>query len=450
MISRRFRLALAVLVVVGGVAGGLIWWRHGAADRVEPPIINLEGENDPDLANVIDDARTKVLRQPRSAEAWGWLGKVLLANGHGDDSLVCFAQAERLDPSEPRWPYLRGVAQQAINPDDALPFFREAARRVSGEDEAADVVRLRYAEALMRKGEAGQAGELLRGILQHDPDNARALLDLGILAGNANEPDEAREYLLRCAGSPITRQRAATRLSALYLQKGDPTTAERYRKSARQYPRDPDGPDPYAEEYKDLLIGRRARLLRAEGLIRSGALAEAVQLLQPMAAADDAEPEVYVKLGMALGMLGRYHDAEVVLRRDLALGHDQTQAHYFLCEAVFRQAEQSGDRAGFEEAAKEARAALARKPDHADAHLCLGRALAKLDKPDEALAELGQAVRLSPESTDAQLHLGLALLAAGRKEDGLAHLEKAVELAGDGDHRPREALKKARGEQAPP
>jgi tetratricopeptide (TPR) repeat protein len=444
MISRRYWLALAAFLIVGGVAGGVLWWRHGTTDRVEPPVVDLEGENEPTLAKVIDDARARVLREPRSVEAWGMLGKVLLANGHGEDARPCFAEASRLDPTDPRWPYLRGVAQQAISPDPALPFFQEAARRARGADPAADVVRLRYAEGLMRTGQTAEAETLLREVLKHQPDEPRVLLDLGSLAMEAGDLETAETNLLRCAASPLTRQRATTRLSRLYLQKGDSAAAERYRNQARRYPRDGDGPDPYAEEYKELLIGRRARLLRAEGLLRSGAVQESVQLLQPLVDAEDAEPEAYVKLGMALAMLGRYREAEGVLRRDLNAGHDQAQAHYFLCVSLFHQAEQSDSRAGFEEAEKEARAALTRKPDHAYAHLYRGLALGKLGQPQDALVELEQAVRISPESIDPELHLGQALLAAGQKEKGIAHLEKAVDLAGDDDPRPREALKKWR------
>src|SRR5262249_4711372 len=162
------------------------------------------------------------------------------------------------------------------------------------------------------------------------------------------------------------------------------------------YPRDADGPDPYADEYKALLVGRRARLLRAEGLVRSGAIQEAVELFQPLIDSGAAEPEAHAKLGMALPLLGTYRDPKLVLRRGLAQ-HDQAQGRYFLCVSVFHQAEERGSRARFAEAANQARLALARKPDHAYAHLYLGLALGKLNKPKEALAELEQAVRLSPE-----------------------------------------------------
>ncbi len=446
MISRRTGVAVAAVVVLGGALGGLAWRYRGAPDRAQPPVIDLAGENDPALERAVEDARSKVLRQPGSAEAWGWLGKVLLANGIGEDSLVCFAEASRLAPAEPRWPYLRGLAQQAISPDAAVPFFQEAVRRLAGEGPAADVVRLHCAEALMRKGETAEAKGLLQEVLRHDPDNPRALLAAGMLAERANDLEAARSYLVRCLGRPLARQRAATRLAALSLRKGDPAAAERYRQQARRFPRDAEGPDPYADEYKALLVGRRARLLRAQGLIRAGAIQEAVELLQPMVNADDAELEAYVKLGMALALLGKYREAEAVLRRGLARGQDQAQGHYFLCVAVFHQAERQGarGRAGFEEAAAQARLALARKPDHAFARLYLGLALDKLGKPSEALAELEQAARISPESTDPQLHLGEALLARGQQQRGYAHLEKAIELAGDSDPRPRKALTKWR------
>ncbi len=320
-----------------------------------------------------------------------------------------------------------------------MPLFREATRRAHS-GPAANIVRLRYAEALARKGETAEATRLLHEVLRNNPDEVRAIFQLGVLASDANDLDEAEADFLKCVSSPLTRQRATTRLAGLARDKA---AAEQYIKQAKSYPpRDPEGPDPYADEYKALLVGRRARLIRAEGLLRAEAIPEAVQILEPLTTVDDAEPEAFVKLGMAYAMLGKYPEAEKVLRRGLAGGHDQVQAHYFLCVALFHQAEKSGARSGFEEAAEQARQTIALKPDHAYAHLYLGLSLNKLGKPEEGLSELEKAERISPESTDPHLHLGEALLAAGQKEKGLAQLEKAVQVASDGDQRPRLALEK--------
>src|SRR5581483_9811598 len=131
----------------------------------------------------------------------------------------------------------------------------------------------------------------------------------------------------------------------------------------------------------------------------------------------------------------------------LARGGERVQAHYFLCVALFHQAERSGDRGGFEEAAEQARRVLAGKPDHALAHLYLGLALDRLGKREEGLREMEQAVRFSPESTDPHLHLGEALVKAGKRDEGFAHLDRAVELAGDADPRPRQVRERLRKEQ---
>ncbi len=443
MISRRFWLILLALIVIAGTAGGFWWWQRRPRHSIEPPVIDFHGENEPELARAVEEARTKIVRQPRSAEAWGGLGKLLFANGMGEDSLVCFGEASRLDPADPRWPYLHGLAQQAINLEGALPHFREAAHRAHT-GPAANVVRLRYAEALARKGETAEATRVLHEVLRNDPDEVRALLLLGILASEANDLDEAEADFLKCVSSPLTRQRATTRLAGLALQRGDAAAAEQYRKQAKTYPlRDPEGSDPYADEYKVLLVGRRARLIKAEVLLRADALPEAVQVLEALTSTEDAEPEAFVKLGMAYALLGKYPEAEKVLRRGLAGGHDQVQAHYFLCVAIFQRAEKSGSRSDFEEAAEQARLTIALKPDHAYAHLYLGLTLNKLGKPKDGLLELEKAERISPESIDPHLHLGEALLAAGQKEKGFAQLEKAVDLAsGSGDQRPRLAIEK--------
>lgn len=445
MNTRRLLLAaLALALLAAAGAGGLYWWRRGAETYPQPPALDLEGEHDPALAAAVDKVRQGVLREPRSAEAWGRLGKIFLANGYRDEAIPCFEEAARLAPDRARWPYFQGLAQRLNNLDAAVRCFGEAARLAGPTGPTSFPIRLRYGEALLAAGRAEEARPLLGELLRQEPDNPRVRLALGALALDANNLTAALMYLLPCADNPLTRQRAAAHLARVYLLKRDPATAEIYRLQARRLPRDPEPPDPFVEEYAALMVGRQALFLRAEIYLRAGEMHKAIELLQALTAAHPDEAEAHVKLGMALNQLGRYQDAETVLRRGLASSPDKVQAHYFLCVALFHQAERSGSRPGFEAAADEARKTLAGKPDHAYAHLYLGLALRKLGRAKAALAELRQAVRFSPESTDPHLHLGEALLEAGQKKEGLAELEKAVEFAGDEDQRPREALKKWR------
>ena len=70
----RWWLASGLVVIVGLVA--LQFWRVTAPP---PPVVNTTGF-DPVIAAAIAQARATALRSPRSAEARGRLGMVLLAH----------------------------------------------------------------------------------------------------------------------------------------------------------------------------------------------------------------------------------------------------------------------------------------------------------------------------------------------------------------------------------
>jgi tetratricopeptide (TPR) repeat protein len=61
----------------------------------------------------------------------------------------------------------------------------------------------------------------------------------------------------------------------------------------------------------------------------------------------------------------------------------------------------------------------------------LARALEKLEKPDDALAEYEEAVRRAPNDRLARISYGEALVRKGRIEEGLRRLQKEVELQPD-------------------
>jgi cytochrome c-type biogenesis protein CcmH/NrfG len=82
-----------------------------------PPTIPLDGVEKA-VADAITSAREQVEEQPRSAEAWGQLGRVLLAHNFNRQADQCFAQAEKLDGTQPRWPYHQ--AHLAASEDDRL------------------------------------------------------------------------------------------------------------------------------------------------------------------------------------------------------------------------------------------------------------------------------------------------------------------------------------------
>src|SRR5438132_135559 len=105
---------LAGAVLAAGL--GVFMWREvSSSDGVprevavaQPPSIEPAGI-DPAVLRLVTTARSGVAESPHSAEAWGRLGKILLAHGLSDEALVCFTQAEQLNPPEPRWPFYQGT-----------------------------------------------------------------------------------------------------------------------------------------------------------------------------------------------------------------------------------------------------------------------------------------------------------------------------------------------------
>jgi tetratricopeptide (TPR) repeat protein len=198
-----------------------------------------------------------------------------------------------------------------------------------------------------------------------------------------------------------------------------------------------------------LAVGKPSRFRSAEQLEAQGRFPEAVVQLRALVA-EAADYRAYVALGKDLGQLGDYRGAEEALQTAAWLAPEKTQAYYYLARLSWGQAEQrwredtdparalSLSRA----AADHARRVLARKPDHAMAHMILGLSLKYLEQRAEALASLRTAVACGPDLAYPHLYLGEMLAEDGQEAEARTHLEQAVRLAPPDDPRPRAALER--------
>jgi tetratricopeptide (TPR) repeat protein len=439
---RRVAAPLALLSLAAAVAVGIWWWGRGSGPP-EPPAVALEGA-DPEVAAAVTEVRGGVLREPKSAAAWGALGEVLLANQFPADAEVCLARAETLDAAEPRWPYLRAWELLPRDRDAAIEAFRRAVERSREDDPLGVAARLRLAEMLLTVGANEEAGALFRRVLDNDPANVRARFGMGMVASALDESERAVADLSQCTDSTFTRKKALSELAALAQRRGDDAAAELFTRRTNGMPKDMDWPDPYLWENAQLAVGRRNRFIEGEQLQRAGRLAEAAAQFRGLIKEYPDDAPARVKLGMALDQMGDYAAAESVLRAAVQLSPDESQAYYFLSVALFHQAERlgAGPRALqlYQRAEDCARKATELKPDHAFAYLYLGLALKALGRKEEAIASLRKAVLYSPDSTEPHLHLGEALAESGQRKEGIVELERAAELAGEGDARPGDAL----------
>jgi len=440
-----------------GVVATLGTWGWRAWCRPHPvaiPEVKLSAEADPQLVEALAAATEAVRREPDSAARWGRLGMLLLANGFADESAPCLAQAERLEPDEPRWPYLQAIPLLIRDRDAALSHLRRAVELCDQKDPDNTTPRLMLAEVFLEKDEFDEVEALCRHVLEKQPDNPRAHFNFGMAALARNDLQSGIDHLTHSAASPFARQRSYAQLAAAYLRLGDKEASAKFSREARQAPPDLLWSDPYILDYQQLAPGRQNRLLSAEALEKQGQLREATKILMEVAE-QFPDDRSYVALGVALAKLGNDAAAERLLRESLRQAPDKVNAHYALSVVLFRQGEQrrkSDATAAAEKyraAAASARRAVELKPDHALAYLYLGQALNALGQKKDALDAFRMAVRCRPELAEGHLQLGEALAAEGHKDEALVHLQYAVELAHRDDKRPQEALARVRDNGKP-
>ncbi len=456
---RSKRSVFAIVAVAGLLLVGLAFcWRQFRA--AEPPEIPLEGLEKA-VADIITDTRAEVLAEPRSAEAWGKLGRVLLANEvYADLALVCFQQAERLDPENPRWPYFRARLMKAGPAEVVAEAERALGLCEPGAPEQV-APRLFLAETFLAQDQSEPAEQHLNRVLEVEPNNVRAQYDLGLVMVARGDWQASRRYFEACLGSPQVRGKAAAQLAMVCLRLNDKNAADRYAELAARWPRDSGWTDPllagdgqYDRRKRDRY--RQAEELEAEetpaGLIAAAKILTGLAVDLP----DDDVP--HIMLARVLGKMGRFEQAEQEIRIALSRAPNKSQPYYLLSLILFAQAEKwdQGEKRDpkraqelLEQSVAAAREALQRTSDYGHAHMALGRALWQLGKRPEAIAAMREAVQCRPEFADNHLYLGLALAEEGNLAEARPYLEQARLLAGPRDTRARVALAKYFSPQRP-
>jgi tetratricopeptide (TPR) repeat protein len=393
------------------------WWLHRTAP-VAPPVVDLTTV-DPAVRRAVDLTRAEVLHHPDSADAWGKLGMLLLAHGFSVEAIdTCLAQAERLDPRQPRWPYLRAAPLLKTDPEAALPKLQRA---VTLCDCDPDAPRLQLAELLLSDGRLEEAAAHFLRVLERHPDHARAEHGLGRLAYERGDLSESLAHLQRATADTHTRKAALTLLAQAHKRLGNSSAAEQELQQAAQLPNDTPWPDPFHEEVAQLRVGKQTVLQRSEALLSQGRYAEALGLLQQTV-------RDYPDLTSAQILLGRVHlglkdpaTAERVLQEAIKREPNSAEALFYLGVVCFFQKKH-------QEAAGFFRRAVELKPNFPQAHLDLGHCLREQGDEVDALSAFRTAIRYQPGYAAAHVNLGALLVKRGQIEEALVHLRQAVQL----------------------
>jgi tetratricopeptide (TPR) repeat protein len=439
---RRWLLAALVLILLAGAAVGGWWWFRPLPppDPPMPPDIV-----EPEVRQVIETARQRVLKNPRSADAWGLLGMTLVAHLFDREADRCFAEASRLDPSDARWPYARGLMALKRDPDHALAYLRQAADLEKSPDDRASM-RVQLAESLLERGQVDEAEGLFKEELSRKPDDARAAYGLGLIALAGNNPTAAEQYLTAARASPYAKKKATAELAKLARARGDDAAAAVYDRESADLPDDPPWPDPLLDRTLELQVGHRRREREVIELERAQRFQEAAEIYLRQIEEDPGAASAYTKAGIDLFRLGQYDRAFGLLREGVKRDPDSSDAHFGLALALFTRAEKEwqqspGDerlKGLFREAAEHAQKATELKPDFAKAYLFWGLSLKYLGDPAAAVAPLRKGVACRPEEIELQLGLGEALVESGEGKEARTYLENARRLDPNDPRPPRD------------
>ncbi len=310
---RRMGQALALLIGVGLVVGLALRSRPGAGGAgatVEPlsfevPDPSTEGMQ-PQVARALAEHRERVLRQPRSHQAWGELGAVYDAHELHAEAEHCYRHATHLQPGETRWAYLYAVSRdvRGAELDEVVALYERIAATVRYPP-----VLFRLGDARVRRGDLIGACATFRRALELDPDFAIAHRSLGQALLVLGDLEGARTHLERAARLVPEDGNAQSSLAQLYTRMGDPARAARAAEGAARLAHHNAFPDPVMFEVRERAMGARALNERVAAHMAQGRHAQALVALDHLLEARPDDASVHLRRGECLERLGRREEA---------------------------------------------------------------------------------------------------------------------------------------------
>jgi tetratricopeptide (TPR) repeat protein len=416
--SSRRRMTLSLPILAAGIlAGGSFYLtRPGAAARV--PEVSTQGF-EPVIAAQIGKAVANARANPRQGPAWGRLGLVLQAYEFSPQARFCFEQAERFDPTQPRWPYFHGLLLSQIEPKAATARLQRAAELA---DSKQDAPRLRLARSLLESGNYDQAREQFQRLVQAQPSHAPAQLALAEIGMARGRAEDSRAALTPCLSNAFTARRAHTLLAQVERQLGHAAAAEDALRSAASLPADRAWPDIFAAEAASYHFGKRAWTEQAQQLVEQKRYDEAQVLVERLLKHYPEAPEGWLLQGRLRLEQNDCAEAARAFEQHLRRAPESVNGLAQLGIALLCLKR-------YAESVPVLQRAIQLKSDYGEAHFNLGFALAGAGRAAEAMPSFRNAIRFSPEMLDAYVMLADLLLQDGQAEEARRLLQKAQPLA---------------------
>lgn len=312
-------------------------------------------------------------------DAYGELGKLLMAARFNDAAETCYLNAQMLAPGDMRWPY---YLAHLYRTKGALPksaeYFEQALRLKA--DDVPTVVWL--GDVYLAQGLAEAAEPLLAKALTLQPDSVAARFDLGRVALAKKDYAGAVRHLEAALALDRKAVIAHYPLAMAYRAIGDHAKAQAHLELRRRGDVDLPVVDPLMQELDELL----------------------------------QSPEAYDVRGIRALDREDWKTAAENFRQGIALAPRSAEMRQRLGTALFQLGDTPGAIEQFTEAVRVA-------PEYARAHYSLGVLKAAGGRDRDAIGDFAAAVKHEPGYVEARLKLAALLRRDGQFQQSLSHYE---------------------------
>jgi len=351
-----------------------------------------------------------------SASAHGHLGLAYEANKMWAEAASSFANAQSLDPRDPRWRFHRAIALQSWGDlETALSLYATLEGRLA--DDVA--YRHRYGDALLQAGRTEEALSHFEEVLRLRPTSAEGYVGRGGARLQLERLDAAVQDLEEATRIDPSYRSAHYLLGLVYRELG------RTDEARRELALGVGGmirylPDELNEEKKAFGVGYGMRMERAHVLLKSGRNREAVEVLEELAGIYPESSDVMNNLASGYRRLGQDQRALGLLEKIHAIDPDEFATLINLAAVRLDMGDLRGAHA-------DARRAVELAPDHRSTRMILGQVLSRMRKFPEARAALERSLELG-NTPDGQNLLGEACASMNDFAPAQVAFEEALRL----------------------
>lgn len=353
------------------------------------------------------------------ADAYGTLGKILMAADLDDAAEPCLLNAQTLAPADIRWPYYLGhLSRDRGDLASAKCFFeRSLALRA---DDVATLVWLGDIE--LASGRPDEAGPRFEQALSLQSNSLSARFGLGRTALAKQDYPRAVTHLEQVLAQDPEAAGAHYPLALAYRGLGDLAKAEMHLKQREDHKILP--ADPLMVELDELLESPQAYESRGIRALDQKDWTQAAALFRKGLAIEPGHAALRHRLGTALYMSGDLVNAREQFEEAVRISPDYHLAQYSL--GVLLQAD--GRHA---EAIERFSAALKSRPSHSAARVRLAVSLRRIGRAKEAVAQYEQVVQMQPDLVEARFGHAVALVQAGRYREAKERLSEGMKMHPD-------------------